>query len=142
MARSSLIRVQAPKLDTKLLIFRSIARAVNRNDVALASTLLASAPVACAHLCISAPVRGEFAPADSSSTLARTVSLVSAVRFRQEFDALQVQIHEQRIASATAEEKQSKFVQKRKRLKAYVQAERRRGKLLSPSRNSLPPPGS
>eukprot|EP00959_Pyramimonas_sp_CCMP1952_P268151 5606739-Pyramimonas_sp.AAC.1 len=82
LTRNKLVSMRAPPLEAKLVLLRSIARAVHFNDVRPARALLASGPLPAELLSVSSE---------------QVVSLVWPMDFRRKYEALQQEISEDRV---------------------------------------------
>ena len=129
LARNRLTRIATPPLEARLMIYRSVTRAVHFDDLTLAKTLL---------------VRSSFArdlPRIVEGPVPE-VTLISGIEFRRQYEQLQQEVLTARLERAQAEvQEDSISFKERKRLRAYMKAERRRGKLWAPKRKNAPSPG-
>ena len=129
MARNSLARASTPCLESRRMIFRSISRTVHFDDLKLARTLLGKTTEAGEHLLI-------------SEGPCPDVRLKDQIARRRQYEQLQRDILNIRLARAqeAAQDQNTPFMEV-KRLRAYMRAERRRGKLWAPKGKTLPLPG-
>eukprot|EP00959_Pyramimonas_sp_CCMP1952_P218520 4570349-Pyramimonas_sp.AAC.1 len=106
VARDRLTRAGTPPLEARLMIFRSVARAVHFDDLDLANELLSKAT----------PARGLLRLEEGADAV---VSLIDPMQFRRQYEQLQQEVLASRLARAKEEvQAESTPFLERKRLRA------------------------